>query len=123
MSVCAAVRSKRFFTGTNRRELLRADAHACGSPRPPARAADSSRAPACLHLLGGAVKGGRVLADWPGLASANLHEGRDLRATLDLRAVFKSVLRDHLSVPEQALDGEVFSESGKARYAEGLIRA
>ena len=47
-------------------------------------------------MVGGAVKGGRVLADWPGLRDAALYEGRDLAPTRDLRAVLKGVLRDHL---------------------------
>ena len=40
-------------------------------------------------LAGGAVKGGRVIANWPGLKPANLYEGRDLAPTTDLRAVIK----------------------------------
>ena len=43
-------------------------------------------------LFGGAVNGGRVLADWPGLRPNDLLEGRDLRPTTDLRAVMKGVL-------------------------------
>jgi len=50
-------------------------------------------------LLGGAVNGGRVLADWPGLAPAQRFEGRDLRITTDLRAVFKTLLLQQLQVP------------------------
>ena len=50
-------------------------------------------------VLGGAVQGGRVLADWPGLAPAQRNDGRDLRITMDLRAVFKTVLTDHLGLP------------------------
>jgi hypothetical protein len=46
-------------------------------------------------LAGGALKGGRVIADWP--KPADLHEGRDLRPTTDLRAVLKGLLRDHLA--------------------------
>ena len=42
-------------------------------------------------LIGGALKGGRVIADWPGLKPHNLHEGRDLKPTTDLRAVLKGV--------------------------------
>src|SRR5262245_38816819 len=42
-------------------------------------------------VAGGAVRGGRVLADWPSLAQSALYEGRDLRPTTDLRAVFKGV--------------------------------
>ena len=37
-------------------------------------------------LIGGAVKGGRMLADWPGLSEKALHQGRDLKPTRDLRA-------------------------------------
>lgn len=76
---------------------------------------------AAAFLLGGAVRGGRVLADWPGLAPAALYEGRDLRPTTDLRAVMKSLLRDHLGVPQRHIDSEVFPDSTAARYLEGLV--
>ena len=66
-------------------------------------------------VLGGAVKGGRVLADWPGLARSQRFEGRDLRTTTDLRAVLKGVLSDHLQVTGQALDSEVFPGSEAVR--------
>jgi uncharacterized protein (DUF1501 family) len=62
-------------------------------------------------VLGGAVQGGRVIADWPGLAKRDRYEGRDLRITTDLRAVMKSVLADHLQVATSALDGAVFPGS------------
>jgi uncharacterized protein (DUF1501 family) len=65
----------------------------------------------CAFLLGGAVAGGRVVADWPGLAARDLHENRDLRATTDLRALFKSVLHDRLGVTEAALARTVFPDS------------
>lgn len=78
---------------------------------------------AAAFLAGGAVLGGRVLADWPGLARASLHEGRDLRPTTDLRAVFKGVLGDHFGVSKAALDGEVFPDSGAVRPMRGLLRA
>jgi uncharacterized protein (DUF1501 family) len=59
-------------------------------------------------VLGGAVRGGRVVADWPGLAKASLNEGRDLRITTDLRAVLAGVLGEHLRVPGAVLESEVF---------------
>jgi uncharacterized protein (DUF1501 family) len=59
-------------------------------------------------LVGGAVNGGRVIADWPGLRSADLYENRDLKPTTDLRAVFKGLARDHLGVPERLLSEQVF---------------
>ena len=72
-------------------------------------------------LVGGAVKGGRVLADWPGLRDAALYEGRDLAPTRDLRAVLKGVLRDHLGVPDGALGTSVFPDSTGAKALDGLI--
>ena len=77
---------------------------------------------AAAFLLGGAVAGGRVLADWPGLARGNLLDDRDLKPTRDLRTVMKGVLRDHLGVPSAALDGQVFPDSTGARPMDGLIR-
>jgi uncharacterized protein (DUF1501 family) len=77
---------------------------------------------AAAFLLGGAVAGGRVLADWPGLSRASLYENRDLRPTRDLRAVMKGVLHDHLQVAGAALDSAVFPGSGSVRALDGLIR-
>ena len=74
-------------------------------------------------LLGGAVAGGRVVANWPGLATSQLFEDRDLTATGDLRSVFKGVLRDHLGVAESELEDRVFPDSRAATANEGLIRA
>lgn len=72
-------------------------------------------------VLGGAVKGGRVIADWPGLADAELYQGRDLKPTTDLRAVFKGVLRDHLGIGEKSLAGTVFPDSLGVRPMDGLV--
>ena len=73
-------------------------------------------------LVGGAVRGGRVHADWPGLAPAARYQGRDLRPTLDLRALAKGVLRDHLNVAERAL-ADVFPGSERVAPLKDLIRA
>jgi uncharacterized protein (DUF1501 family) len=72
-------------------------------------------------LAGGAVKGGRVIADWPSLKPASLYEGRDLAPTTDLRAVIKGVLADHLGISERALADAVFPDSAAARPMKGLI--
>jgi uncharacterized protein (DUF1501 family) len=72
-------------------------------------------------LAGGALKGGRVIADWPGLKDASLYEGRDLKPTTDLRAVLKGVLKDHLRIPEGALATTVFPDSVAARPMAGLV--
>jgi len=72
-------------------------------------------------LAGGALKGGRVIADWPGLKNANLYEGRDLAATTDLRAVLKGLLKDHLRVTDQALADNVFPGSADVTAMAGLV--
>jgi uncharacterized protein (DUF1501 family) len=72
-------------------------------------------------LAGGALKGGRVIADWPGLKNANLYEGRDLAATTDLRAVLKGLLKDHLRVTDRALAGNVFPGSADVKPMTGLV--
>ncbi len=72
-------------------------------------------------LAGGAVKGGRVIADWPGLKSANLYEGRDLAPTTDLRAALKGILRDHLGIGETVLAKNVFPDSAQVKPMQGLV--
>jgi uncharacterized protein (DUF1501 family) len=72
-------------------------------------------------LAGGAVKGGRMISDWPGLRPARLYEGRDLAPTTDLRAVIKGVLRDHLGVAERVLAETVFPDSAPVKPMQGLI--
>ena len=72
-------------------------------------------------VLGGPVHGGRVVADWPGLASRDRYEGRDLKTTTDLRAVLKGVLGEHLQIPLQRLSGEIFPGS-EAVPALSLLR-
>jgi len=72
-------------------------------------------------LMGGALKGGRVVADWPGLKSRQLYENRDLAPTTDLRAVFKGVLRDHLGLSERVLATDVFPGSIGLKGIDGLV--
>jgi uncharacterized protein (DUF1501 family) len=72
-------------------------------------------------LAGGALKGGRVIADWPGLKPINLYENRDLAPTTDLRAVLKGVLKDHLRVDEPALAETVFPGSKNVKAMAGLV--
>lgn len=72
-------------------------------------------------LAGGTVRGGRIGGDWPGMGPAQLNEGRDLRATADLRALFKAVLAKQLQVPEAALETRVFPDSRQVRPLEGLF--
>lgn len=74
-------------------------------------------------LLGGAVRGGRVVADWPGLSARTLYQQRDLAPTLDLRSLLKGVLAEHLGISDRALDERVFPDSASVRPLRDLMRA
>lgn len=76
-----------------------------------------------MWLLGGAVAGGQVLGDWPGLDTAALADGRDLAVANDFRQVLATVLRRHLGLSETAL-ATVFPQSPQTwRHADKLLRA
>ena len=72
-------------------------------------------------LFGGAVRGGRVIADWPGLASNQLFEGRDLRPTLDTRQLLKGVLGAHYDLRNAELNQKIFPDSGAVGALDGLL--
>lgn len=73
-------------------------------------------------LLGGAINGGRVIADWPGLGNNDLYAGRDLRPTADIRSLFKGVLGQHLGISDTLLEETVFPDSRAAPAMRSLIR-
>lgn len=73
-------------------------------------------------LVGGAVSGGRVLADWPGLGAGKLLDDRDLMPTTDLRSLAKGLLAQHLRLDGAAL-AKVFPNSETAQATSGLLRA
>ena len=50
----------------------------------------------CMMVMGGAVRGGRVVGEWPGLEPEQLYEGRDLALTTDFRDVFAEIVSLHL---------------------------
>ncbi len=72
-------------------------------------------------VLGGALKPGGIIGDWPTLRSDALFEGRDTRPTLDMRGLFKGVLADHMGVDRAALETAVFPDSAGARAVTGLV--
>lgn len=73
-------------------------------------------------ILGGAVAGGRMAGDWPGLSERALFQGRDLAPTTDLRSLAKGLLRDHVKLPDQAV-ARAFPASEAASPTSGLVRA
>jgi uncharacterized protein (DUF1501 family) len=73
-------------------------------------------------LAGPGAAGGAVHGEWPGLGRSDLHEGRDLRGTTDMRSVLAAVCRGWLAVPEPALARAVFPGLGGVRPLDGLVR-
>lgn len=78
---------------------------------------------AVAMLLGGAVRGGRVISDWPGLASAQLHEGRDLKPTLPLDALVAAVSAESFGLAPDQVARALFPGAPRGRRIEGLLRA
>ncbi|MFI4935023.1 MAG: DUF1501 domain-containing protein [Caulobacterales bacterium] len=72
-------------------------------------------------LLGGALKKGGIVGDWPTLQSAKLFENRDTAPTLDMRGLFKGLLTEHLGVERRALDTTVFPDSAAVAPASGIV--
>jgi uncharacterized protein (DUF1501 family) len=54
----------------------------------------------CFFAMGGDVKGGKVLGQWPGLAPEQLNENRDLAVTTDFRDVFGELAQRHLGLTD-----------------------
>ncbi len=72
-------------------------------------------------ILGGGLKKGGIIGDWPTLKQTALYENRDTAPTLDMRSLFKGVLRDHMGVDQRALDAKVFPDSAAARPVTGIV--
>jgi len=74
-----------------------------------------------MLLAGGAVRGGRVYGDWPGLGGSDLYKGRDLMPTADVRAYAASAMRGLLGIDRSVLENAVFPGLDMAGVAN-LIR-
>ncbi len=61
-----------------------------------------------MVLAGGALRGGRVMGDWPGLAEAQLYDRRDLLPTRDLRAYLGWLLHSQFGLPSSTLESTIF---------------
>lgn len=75
----------------------------------------------CALIAGGKIHGGKVYTQWPGLDKTQLHQGRDLRPTTDLRQVAKAVLQSHLGLAAGDVERHIFPDSGSLRPLDGLI--
>ena len=72
-------------------------------------------------LLGGALKTGGIVGDWPTLKANALFENRDVAPTLDMRGLFKGVLAEHMGLDRAVLDKAVFPDSAAAKPVLGLV--
>ena len=66
-------------------------------------------------LAGGAVKGGRILADWPGLAPTALYEGRDLKPTIGLDTLIAATAAESFGLEPERLARALFPKAGAGR--------
>ncbi|SDI15403.1 DUF1501 domain-containing protein [Paraburkholderia phenazinium] len=74
-------------------------------------------------LIGGAVNGGRVLADWPGLKSSDLYQARDLRPTTGLDALIAGAASESLGLDPHRAATALFAQAGSTQPLTGLIRS
>lgn len=74
-------------------------------------------------VMGGAIAGGRVIADWPGLAPGALYEGRDLKPTTDLDALIAGVLAQHFALDPARAAAGLFPETRPTPLSARLLVA
>jgi uncharacterized protein (DUF1501 family) len=72
-------------------------------------------------VLGGGLKRGGIIGDWPTLQTARLFENRDTYPALDMRALFKGVLAEQLGLGRRALDTAVFPDSTGVEPVRGIV--
>jgi uncharacterized protein (DUF1501 family) len=73
-----------------------------------------------MLVAGGAVRGGRVYGDWPGLAETQLYDRRDLMPTSDVRNWAAEAMQALFGIDRAALEGTVFPGL-KLEAGPGLI--
>ena len=72
-------------------------------------------------LAGGAINGGRIAGEWPGLKPHQLYEGRDLLALNSYEALFKSLLIEHLGVDVSTIEDQIFPDSRSLQPMGGIL--
>jgi uncharacterized protein (DUF1501 family) len=72
-------------------------------------------------VLGGSLKRGGIIGDWPTLEQAKLFENRDTAPTVDMRGLFKGVLAEQIGVDRRALDTTVFPDSAGVAPVSGIV--
>ncbi|WP_242126623.1 DUF1501 domain-containing protein [Sphingobium sp. Sx8-8] len=75
---------------------------------------------AVAMLVGGAVRGGRIVAEWPGLAPSQLYESRDLRPTLELDSLIAGTAAASLGLDPEQVSRTLFRDR-VVRPLTGLV--
>lgn len=78
---------------------------------------------AVAMMVGGAVQGGRIVSDWPGLASANLLDGRDLKPTLALDALVTAACAESFALEPDRISTVLFPHGARGKPMPRLLRA
>lgn len=78
---------------------------------------------AAAMLVGGAVQGGRVVTDWPGLAPSALYEGRDLKPTMALEAVVAAACAECFGLDRDRVARALFPHLVAGKAVPRLLRA
>jgi uncharacterized protein (DUF1501 family) len=73
-------------------------------------------------IIGGGVRGGRVIADWPGLSDNQLFQNRDLAPTIALESVLAGAVAEHLGLDPKLAMARLFPGRGGAPLS-GIVRA
>jgi uncharacterized protein (DUF1501 family) len=74
-------------------------------------------------VLGGAVQGGRILADWPGLGPSALYEGRDLRPTLGLDSLIAAAAGETFGLDPARVRTNLFAQQAGSPMSGRLLRS
>lgn len=75
-----------------------------------------------MMLLGGAVNGGRVISDWPGLAQPQLLDGRDVRPTIAQESAISGAVAAHYGLEPAKTQAQLFAHMAGSKPVDGLIR-
>lgn len=73
-------------------------------------------------LAGGAVRGGRIAGQWPGLSERALHEGRDVLAVNRYESIFKSIMIGHMGIAQQVVEDMILPRTANLAPMDGLLR-
>ena len=74
----------------------------------------------CALVLGGRLRKAGILADWPGLKPANLFEGRDLKATIDVRSLYGAIVTASLGIDPDLVQKNVIESPKDDRFSAYL---